>query len=99
MPSVAASAAERSSPKKIELLRLVHADDARQQVRDARVGDQAAADEHLDELGVVGRDHEIGREHEHRAAAGRGAVQRDDDGLLAVLDRGHQLLEAGRASC
>ena len=77
----------------------MHADDAREQVRDAAVGDEAAAHEHLDELGVVGRDHEVGREHEHRAAAGRGAVERDDHRLLAVLDRLHQPLEPGAASC
>ena len=95
MPSALGVGGREVVAEEDELLRLVHADDARQQVRDAAVGDEAAPHEHLDELGVVGRDHEVGREHEHRAAAGRGAVQRDDDRLLAVLDRLHQLLEAG----
>ena len=77
-----------------ELLRLVHADEAGEQVRDAAVGDEPAAHEHLDDPRGVGRDHEVGREREHRPATGRGAVQRDDHRLLAVEDRLHQPLEA-----
>src|SRR5262245_31160597 len=72
-----------------ELLRLVHADDARQEVGGTAVGDEPAAHEHLDQSGVVGRDHQVGCECEHRAATGCGAVQCDDDRLLAVLYRLH----------
>ena len=99
MPSALGVGGRQVVAEEDELLRLVHADDARQQVRDAAVGDEAAPHEHLDELRGVGRDHEVGREHEHRAAAGRGAVERDDDRLLAVVHRLHQPLEAERASC
>ena len=78
-----------------ELLRLVQADEAGQQVRDAAVGDEAAPHEHVDQARVVGRDDEIGREREHHAAAGRGAVERAQHRLLAVLDRFHEPLEPG----
>ena len=68
-----------------ELLGLVHADDARQQVaRRRRRGRGPRRTNTWMSLRGVGRDHEVGREHEHRAAARRGAVQRDDDRLLAV---------------
>ncbi len=66
MPSVGRVGRGEVVAEEHELLRLVHADDAGQQVRDTTVGNEAAAHEHLDELGVVGRDDEVGGEHEHR---------------------------------
>ncbi len=76
-----------------ELLRLVQTDDARKEVGDAAVGHEPATHEHLNDLRGVGRDHEVGREHEHRAAARGGAVEGDDDRLLAVEHRLHEPLE------
>ena len=72
----------------------MHADDAGEQVEYPPSGMSACLHEHVDDARGVGRDHEVGREGEHRSAAGGGAVQRDDHRLLAVLDRLHEPLEA-----
>src|SRR5262245_29243157 len=76
-----------------ELLRLLRADETRQQVRAAGVGDDRAADEHLDEASLLGHDHEVAGEGEVHAAAGRRAVDPGDDRLLAVEDGCDQPLE------
>ena len=47
----------------------------------------ARAGEHLDELGVLGRDHQVAREREVRTDAGRGALDLGDHRDLAVEDR------------
>ena len=52
--------------------------------------------EHLDELGVLGRDHEVAREREVRADAGRGALHLGDHRYLAVEDRVHRLDRAAQ---
>ena len=80
-----------------QLLRLLRADELRDQIRAAAVGDEPAPHEDLDEPGGVGGDHEIARERDVRAEAGGGAVHRGDDRLRAVLQRGEQALRAETA--
>ena len=94
MPMRSASAALRSSPKNTSSFALCRPT-RRGRIRDAAVGDEAAAHEHVDQARGVGRDDEIGREREHHAATGRGAVERAQHRLLAVLDRFHEPLESG----
>ena len=75
-----------------EFLRFLRADEPRQQVGTAAVGDDPPADEHLDEAGGVGREHEITRERDVRADARGGPVHGADDRLVAVLNGGDQAL-------
>ena len=77
-----------------QLLGLLHADQAGEQVGAAAVGDDAAAHEHLDELGGVGGDDEVAGEREVGADAGGGAVDRGDHRLLAVEHGGDEPLGA-----
>ena len=77
-----------------ELLRDLRTDHAGQQVGAAGVRDDASLDEHLDELGVLGHDDQVARQHELGATAGGRAVDRGDDRLLAVEDARDQALPA-----
>jgi hypothetical protein len=77
-----------------ELLRLVQADEPREHVGAAAVGGDAPAHEHLDELRIVGGDEKVGGKRDVRADPCGGAVDRDDDRLLAIHDRGDQALGA-----
>ena len=77
-----------------DLLGALGADDPRQQVAAAGVGDDPAGHEHLDEPGGVGHHHQVAGQHEVGAAARGGAVDRRDDRLLAVEDRGDEPLPA-----
>src|SRR5256714_1327293 len=77
-----------------QLLRLLRADQASEQVRAAGVGRDAAADEHRDESRLLGHDHQVAGEREVHAAPRRRCIHARDDRLLAVLDRRDQPLPA-----
>src|SRR5947199_2643706 len=77
-----------------KLLRLLRTDQTGEEVGTAGVGHDRSADEHLDEAGLLGHDHEVAGEREVHAAAGGGAVHARDHRLLAVEDRCDQALKA-----
>ena len=77
-----------------QLLRLLDADQAGQDPGAAGVGRDAAADEDLDELGLVGHHDQVAGQGEVHAASGRGAVDAGDDRLLAIQDGCHEGLPA-----
>ena len=94
-PSRSASRAGHVVPEEEQLLGLLGADEPGQQVGAAGVGGDPPADEHLDELGLLRRQHQVaGQGQVHPAAGGRG-VDRGDDRLLAVEDGADQALPAG----
>src|SRR5689334_22266578 len=79
-------------PEEHQLLRLLEPDDAGEQVGPATIGNDPAANEHLDELRGVGGDDEVGRECDVCADTSSSAVDGADHRLLAVEDRGDETL-------
>ncbi len=79
------------------LERLLGADDARQALRAAGAGQQAELDLGQAELRARHGDAVVGDERDLEPAAQRGAVDRGDDGLGAVLDRRLDVVEGGAA--
>src|SRR4249919_1057724 len=77
-----------------QFLGLLWADETRQQVGATGVRQDGAPDEHRDEAGLLGHDHEVAGECEVHAPAGGGAVHAGDHRLLAVEDRRDQPLES-----
>ena len=77
-----------------ELLGLLDPDQSGQDPRSAGVGCDAAPDEHLDELGLLGHHDEVAGQGQVHAAPRRRAVDAGDDRLLAVEDGGHEALPA-----
>ena len=90
-----ASAARQVVAEEHQLLGLLQADQAGEQVGAAAVGDEAAADEHLDEAGVLGRDDEVAASA--RCAPPPAAVPLTRDDAPASRSRGsrHQPLDPG----
>ena len=70
-----------------ELLGALQPDQPGEQPRAQTVGGEGPPGEHLDELGVLGHDHQVAGEGEVGADAGRGALHLGDHRHLAVEDR------------
>ena len=77
-----------------QLLGLLDPHQAGEDPGPAGVGCDAAPDEDLDELGLLGHHDEVAGQGEVHAAAGRRAVDAGDDRLLAVEDGGDEALPA-----
>ena len=95
MPSVAASAAERSSPKNTSSFALCMPTMRGRRYATPPSGTSPRRTNTWMSFALSAAITRSAASTSIDAAAGRGAVQRDDHRLLAVLDRLHQLLEAG----
>ncbi len=92
-PGVRLLGAERRS-RKDRLQRRLRADQARQALRAAGAGDEAELDLGQAELGRGNGDAVVADQRDLEAAAERCAVDRGDDRLRAVLDRGLRVRQA-----
>ena len=89
-PQSAACCAESLSPSSVSPMRPRRADQPGQEIRSARIGDEADLAERLDETRRFCRDHEIARQRDVRACAGGNAVDRAHHGHRQRPQRQHQ---------